>query len=61
MGRFYVYFDNLAAIAGWGPRCSACFVDYVQQEMRAAARLPGEMRRATSTAAYMQIFGITRV
>jgi AcrR family transcriptional regulator len=51
-GTFYVYFENLAAIAA---EVLGLFVDYVQLEMRAAARLPGDAARNT-TAAYMRIF-----
>jgi AcrR family transcriptional regulator len=51
-GTFYVYFDSLNAIAA---EVLGLFVDYVQLQMRAAARLPGDASRNT-TAAYMRIF-----
>lgn len=51
-GTFYVYFENLNAISA---EVLGLFVDFVQLELRAAAREPGDASRNT-TAAYMRIF-----
>lgn len=51
-GTFYVYFVNLNAICA---EVLGLFVDYVQLELRTAARAPGDASRNT-TAAYMRIF-----
>lgn len=51
-GTFYIYFANRNVFAA---EVLELFVDYVQLEMRSAARLPGSASRNT-TAAYMRIF-----
>ena len=51
-GTFYVYFENLNAIAA---EVLGQFVDYIQLALRAAAREPGDPSRNT-TDAYMRIF-----
>lgn len=51
-GTFYIYFENLNAISA---EVLSLFVDFIQLEMRAAARLPGDATRNT-TEAYMHIF-----
>jgi AcrR family transcriptional regulator len=51
-GTFYVYFENLNAISA---EVLGLFVDYLQIQMRAASRLPGDASR-NATAAYMHLF-----
>lgn len=51
-GTFYVYFENLNAILA---EVLGLFVDFIQLEMRAAARRPGDATRNT-TEAYMLLF-----
>lgn len=51
-GTFYLHFSDRNALAGEVLRLLA---DYLQAEMRAAARLPGDATRNT-TGAYMRLF-----
>lgn len=51
-GTFYLHFSDRNALAGEVLRALA---DHLQEEMRAAARLPGDAARNT-TEAYMQLF-----
>jgi TetR/AcrR family transcriptional regulator, ethionamide resistance regulator len=51
-GTFYLHFSDRNALAGC---VLSSFVDFLQAEMRAAARMPGDATRNT-TAAYMRLF-----